>query len=100
MMIDFLYFGCYCIVFKFGVGVMGDVFFVEDLQIDCQLVIKMVKLYGLVEEVEVCKQCMLVEVCVVGCIVYLYVVIFFDVGEDGGMVYFVFEFVVGQDFFV
>lgn len=88
---------CYCIEGVFGCGVMVVVYVGYDLQIECEVVIKCLYV-GVVVDVGYCW-CFLVEVCVVGYLIYLYIVMLFDVGEIvDGQFYFVMEWLFGDIF--
>jgi serine/threonine-protein kinase len=90
--------GRYRILGRLGAGAMGEVFLAEDPQIDRKLAIKTVRVAGADgSELSERRNRLLREAKAAGRLVHPNVVTLFDAGEEGGVVFLVFEYVEGID---
>jgi serine/threonine protein kinase len=90
--------GRYQILGRLGAGAMGEVYLAEDPQIDRKLAIKTVRVAGADgSEIAERRNRLLREAKAAGRLVHPNVVTLFDAGEEGGVVFLVFEYVEGVD---
>lgn len=78
-------FGLYWLWWLVGCGGMGDVYEVEDMVCEWIVVLKLM-LEMFFSDLVFCM-CMQCEVCIVGCLQELYVVLIYDFGEIDGQFY-------------